>query len=313
VSRILSSSALICLELYEDSTQIQLFAYGSESRESNARTTGIPVGVYKLPGGMDSTIARMECSQVSLSGKRKDRGINHLLEDVEGIFTISLGRPDPCAVTGRPDNMEWNIACGMVRPFHNAAVAALLQKRRSGEPGTAREALQTPVHEYKDWANDMLSWLPAGTEPPTRHAICGYRLATAVNASEEVAPDEKYKAVVRLTIFNFTPAHVARELSAASINCEMADLPETRLGDTQSLAEGSPADSQPPAASAVITMSSPNRGGQPLFEHATKSPYLMASRNIRLAARAEGPMVLHLTQDQLVLLQVRCSTRHMPT
>jgi hypothetical protein len=252
---------------------------------------------------MDSKVARMECSQVSLSGKQKDRDINHLLEDGEGIFTISLGGPDLSAVIGRPDNMEWNIACGMVRPFHNAAVVALLQKRRSGEPGTAREALQTPVHEYKEWANDMMSWLPAGTEPPTRHAICGYRLATAVDASEQVGPNDKHKAVVRLTIHDFTPAHVTRELLPAYKTVKPTDSPGIPSGKSQLPDDKVPGDSQPPAVSNVVTTSSPNKGGQPVFEYATKSPYLMASRDIRLA-RAEGPAILRLTRDQLIFLQV---------
>lgn len=312
MSRILLSSVLACLEVYENSAQVQLFAFGPESGDSNARTIGMPIGIYKPPDEIDSTIARMECSQISLSGKRKDRAVDHLLEDGEGIFTIALEKPNHAAMTDDGDAMEWNTACGMIRPLHNAAVVALAQQSRPKQSDSPFAESQTPVYEYRDWADKILSWLPAGTEPPTRHAICGYRLATAVPANEEVGPNDKHKAVVRLTIFDFTPAHIARQLSVACMKYGATEPPGIQSANSRSSVEDGPAGSRSPAVSTIVTTSWPNRAGQPVFEYATKSPYLMASRNIWLA-RAERPFVVRLTQDQLVLLQVRRFSSLMPT
>lgn len=308
---------MACLEVYEDSTQIRLFAYdGKAMNRSALQTRGISVAIYKLPDGLPCGIARMECSSVALSGKRSDRKIHHLLEDGEGIFAIGLGirSEQSVMVNCGPTETEWTTAVVMVRPFHNAAKAALSRLGADGKSDMQVDETETPILEYKDWAKGTLSWLPARTEPPTRHAICGYRFATAVYVSKDIGvPTDRDRSgsTVRLTIYDFTPAHVARELSVGGegsypISSNLTGRAIALL-DEDVLKEA-----DPELVSTVITTSSLHMGGHPegeIPEYATESPYLMATRNIQLA-RAEGSFVLHLTRDHLVFVQVRiCASR----
>ena len=122
-----------------------------------------------------------------------------------------------------------------------------------------------------------------------------------------VAPTDKDMSgsTVRLTIHDFTPAHVARKLSVGGGSYPIS--PSLTGRAISLLDDDVPSEADPDLVSIMITTSSPHMAGQPerlIPEYATESPYPMATRNIQLA-RASGSFVLHLPRDRLVFVQVR--------
>lgn len=214
------------------------------------------------------------------------------------------------AMTGERDVTQWNTAVGRVRPLHNAAKAALLRRRTTEESDMLLDDQEIPTFEYKDWANGTLSWLAARTEPPTRHAICGYRFATAVEEKEEVkafSKKEKPRSTVQLSVYDFTPAHVAKELSVKGEVPRPISSNSVGRACSHSLFDKVSTEEESALVSTVVMASFPHAAGQTTrsgAEYAIESPYLVATRPIHLA-RAEGSFVLHLTQAHLVFVQVR--------
>jgi hypothetical protein len=313
VARILSSTALLVLEVYETSAQLCLFAYHSNPNEIEEEPFAFPVARYALPTlprGFTYITAHFDCSPVSLSGRRKDRGTNHLLEDGAGIFTITLEMQSwvSSETDGESDypvddwHVSWDFmtAVGLIDGFHRAAKRAL---------GSLNREAATAVIDFESWSSRSLSWLPKHTFPPSRNSMCGYRLAMTEDSrndgSASVGGGADHGKCV--SVYDFTPAYV-KEASMTAFEGTSNGGDSATIDVSQSWAMASQDSPNNTAIKSVIKWSAPSVAphvlSEALAKYDTNAPYLVSTRNVRIA----GPdlqSVVHLTSDYMLFAQVR--------
>lgn len=156
--------------------------------------------------------AHLECSPVSLTLAHNSGDKHHLLADGAGIMAITLeilyipvpGRGEHALP---PDTSSWTSTscCCLIQPFHDAAQRSLMETRDSSDT--------IPTHCYGGWAPSALSWMQRHPVRPTRDAICGYRVATAGEAFNDL--DGVLGGVANLEhhtlrIFDLNPVHIRR-------------------------------------------------------------------------------------------------------
>lgn len=232
--------------------------------------------------------------------------LHHLLEDGEGILAITLGTqsttlaPEGASERGDASVSETATAVALVQRFHLAAMRALADESSIGRapPG---------VYRFNDWACRTLSWMPRHVQPPTRNAICGYRIIMAEEAPSRVDRVSEAQKQVAITIYNFTPAHVNRAVAFTYGLPRVSDLP-SRLSNCSCipLAEEDAATDNP-AERYLVKDSFPSFVAPQLVnelpKYVTGWGYIAASRTI-IIGRAVGPSVLHFTHQYLCFVQV---------
>jgi hypothetical protein len=168
ISRLVSSRAIICLELNAMSAHLHLLAVDLES----ARTTADPfnaafsVARYALPTlprGYTYVMPRLECSPLGLTSLTRKHQNYGMLYDGYGVICFTLevrsdsepaqGAPE---MTGAPTNLQsrnFTTGCCSVQPFHKQAVFAWTKRKEGAH-------LPTVYYTYEQWAVTQLSWLP---------------------------------------------------------------------------------------------------------------------------------------------------------
>jgi hypothetical protein len=252
-----------------------------------------------------------------------------LLEDGAGIVVLSLEVQslvsaddaqyhDLLASEEEEDDAVWDFmtGCLLIEPFHQAVKAA--------SQHTGRDTASLVRHAFEKWAGTNLAWLPRQACPPAHNSICGYRVAMTEDASPENADQgpERSFAYKKVTIFNFTPAHVDNATKRRSE--DMSSISGSSLTSLSSL-RASPSWSNdslnidldplgPIEFNAVerfavlrsVPLVTSWRLAKALEHYVAELPYIVASRKIRLSP-PDGLSVAHLTQDYLSFAQVCAS------
>lgn len=322
VARLLSSTALAVLEVYQTSAEVHLFAYHSKLEGREEEPLAFPVARYALPAlpnGFTYITAHFDCSPASLSGCRKDRRNHHLLEDGAGIFSLTLEiqswYPSLTAAqeadTSGDVHVSWDFMTAIVLndAFHQAAKKALTSLDREGT---------IPTVGFSTWASKSLSWLPVHNFAHSRNSICGYRLAMTDDPSTEgsagignfeVGANQQHKSV---SIYDFTPAHVMEALSKATEG--RSDGEGSATVDVSSSWAIPPSHSHPSGSmyetcdKTVMKQSAPLVASRALSEalakYGTYSPFIVSTRNVPISP-PDLRSVVHLAHRYLLFAQVR--------
>lgn len=266
--------------------------------------------------------AHMECSPVSLSGYRKDRRIHHVMEDGAGVLAISLemqsappeqdseSQDELASDSEDADCWDFATAVVLIEPFHEAAIRALKMEDQA--------AHNSITHDFSSWAKSSLSWLPRQPCPPTHNSICGYRIAMAEDVTESASQSQNDEETTvchkRVTIYDFTPAHVERAASMTeNKSLSVASSSPTKAPQSWAISPldnvmGQPQSEEPePIKQFLVTRAHPAVSPQSLADalsrFATAAPYIVSTRKIRLAP-PDLLSVVHLTHDRMLFAQV---------
>ncbi|GHJ85957.1 hypothetical protein NliqN6_2359 [Naganishia liquefaciens] len=268
----------------------------------------------ELPNGYTYVTGQFECSPVSLSGRRKDRGTHHLLEDGAGIFIITLEvqqwssqEADLAGDSSSDDvHVDWELMTAVTRidRFHKTAKKAL----------SDMHSLETTMlFLFSSWAPTELSWLPLHTFSPSSDSICGYRLAmteeiqmgcTAHSENGNQDVKQEYKKV---SIYDFSTAHASKVLATAKFDNEEVTGSDIQQALGHLLRdEGYEERAVESLNWTLVKQSRPSVSTSFLSEalevYVAKTPYTVSTRNVRISPPAL-PSVLHLTQEYLLFAQ----------
>jgi hypothetical protein len=198
----------------------------------------------------------------------------------------------------------------MIEPFHRAAVDAL--------EGVDKDVPQMRKHDFISWATTSLAWLPRLLSPPGSAAICGYRLMVFEDQEGSGEHDSHEDRIIcrRISLYDFTPAHVQNILSGKKQRQSVASLSLSSSKCLKSWAvlpvndvpiEGRPDDSDSVERFAVLRSMasiSPQRLADTLNSYVTEAPYFVSTKALPSPLQSL-PSVVHLTHEHLLFVQAR--------
>ncbi|KAJ9107287.1 hypothetical protein QFC21_000734 [Naganishia friedmannii] len=313
ITRILSLSAVLSLELYATSAYLHLFAYSRGRAAGKSFDKAISVARYALPtlpAGFTYVHAHMECSPVSLSSRdHRRREPHNILQDGEGILVVTLetqfngGLSLQSSQEPPIDFSTLDLITAVCRISYFDKQARYAWHKRCQDM-----ALPTAHFSYSRWAIQCLFWLPSLPNPPTVHSICGYRLLV----SEKTEPDAAHAqhgapGNQRLTIYDFSPYRIHQAIIAKDRNSKQ---PVPLAHDSGALGQQRLLKDDPDLQRFTTDTCGPQtpalqqRAPEFVREYRTKAPYIQATRVIE----TDEPYVeciAHLSHEQLLLVYQR--------